>query len=60
MTTDAMILLLLRMIEDINTRQLNPHTQKGHHIRACMRFAGFLKRLPDTASNEDIRLSCRA
>ena len=32
-----------RMIEDMNARKLCAFTQKGH-IRACKRFAAFLKR----------------
>jgi len=43
-----------RMIEDMNGRKLATGTQKGH-IRACKRFAAFLKRSPDTATPEDIR-----
>ena len=39
------------MIEDMSARQLTPPTQKGH-IRACKRFAAFLKRSPDTATAE--------
>jgi len=54
MGTDAISPLRQRMIEDMDARKLNPHTQKGH-IRACKRFAGFLKRPPDTATTEDIR-----
>ncbi len=54
MSTDAISPLRHRMIEDMDARQLNPHTQKGH-IRACKRFAAFLKRSPDTATAEDIR-----
>jgi site-specific recombinase XerD len=38
----------------MSARQLSPPTQKGH-IRACKRFAAFLKRSPDTASADDIR-----
>jgi len=54
MSTDTVSPLRQRMIEDMDARKLNPHTQKGH-IRACKRFAGFLKRPPDTATTEDIR-----
>jgi integrase len=42
------------MIEDMNARKLCAGTQRGH-IRACKRFAAFLKRSPETASLEDIR-----
>ena len=44
-----------RMIEDMNARKLCAGTQTGH-IRSCKRFAAFLKRSPDTATAEDIRL----
>jgi site-specific recombinase XerD len=42
------------MSEDMNARRLSAGTQKGH-IRACKRFAAFLKRSPDTAKREDLR-----
>ena len=47
--------LRLRMIEDMVARGLVPQTQKGH-IRACKRFAAYLKRSPDTATADDVRL----
>ena len=43
-----------RMIEDMNARNLSEGTQRGH-IRACKRFAAFLKRSPDTAEADDVR-----
>ncbi|HMA74836.1 MAG TPA: tyrosine-type recombinase/integrase [Xanthobacteraceae bacterium] len=43
------------MIEDMNLRKLGAHTHKSH-IYSCKRFAAFLKRSPDTATLEDIRL----
>src|SRR6478672_11275953 len=43
------------MIEDMNSRKLCAHTQRGH-IYSCKRFTAFLKRSPDTATCEDIRL----
>lgn len=43
-----------RMIEDMTARNLGRYSQLSH-IRACRRFAAFLKRSPDTASCEDIR-----
>jgi site-specific recombinase XerD len=43
------------MIEDMNARNLSEGTQRGH-IRACKRFAAFLKRSPDTAVADDVRL----
>jgi integrase/recombinase XerD len=54
MTTEAITPLRQRMIEDMNARKLCAGTQRGH-IRACKRFAAFLKRSPDTATLEDIR-----
>src|SRR5271157_3196785 len=54
MTTTAITPLRQRMIEDMYARKLCAGTQRGH-IRACKRFAGFLKRSPDTATLEDIR-----
>ena len=44
-----------RMIEDMVARLLQPGTQRGY-IRGCLRFAAFLKRSPETATAEDIRL----
>jgi integrase/recombinase XerD len=54
MTTGTITPLRQRMIEDMNARNLSEGTQRGH-IRACKRFAAFLKRSPDTASADDIR-----
>src|SRR5471032_1688081 len=55
MSTDTVSPLRQRMIEDMNARKLGAGTHKGH-IRSCKRFAAFLKRSPDTATAEDIRL----
>jgi hypothetical protein len=55
MTTEAITPLRQRMIEDMNARKLCAGTQRGH-IRSCKRFAAFLKRSPETATFEDIRL----
>ncbi len=44
-----------RMIEDMAARKLNPHTQRGH-ISSCKRFAAWLKRSPDTATPDEVRL----
>ncbi len=44
-----------RMIEDMTARGLARQTQRGH-ILACRRFASYLKRSPDTATAEDVRL----
>jgi len=54
MTTEAITPLRQRMIEDMNARKLCAGTQRGH-IRACKRFAAFLKRSPESATFEDIR-----
>ena len=55
MSTNAVSPLRQRMIEDMNARKLCAGTQRGH-IHSCKRFAAFLKRSPDTATAEDIRL----
>jgi len=55
MTTGTISPLRQRMIEDMNARNLSEGTQRGH-IRACKRFAAFLKRSPDTAVADDVRL----
>lgn len=55
MTTDAVSALRERMIEDMTSRKLEPHTQKSH-IYSCKRLAAFLKRSPETATREDLRL----
>jgi len=55
MSTEAVSPLRQRMIEDMNARKLCAGTQRGH-IRSCKRFTAFLKRFPDTATLEDIRL----
>lgn len=54
MSTQAVSPLRLRMIEDMQARQLTPDTQRGH-IYACKRFAAYLKRSPDTATADEIR-----
>jgi integrase/recombinase XerD len=55
MSTDAISPLRQRMIEDMNSRKLGAHTQRSH-IYSCKRFAAFLKRSPETATHEDLRL----
>jgi site-specific recombinase XerD len=55
MSTDTFSPLRQMMIEDMNARKLCAGTQRGH-IHSCKRFAAFLKRSPDTAAAEDIRL----
>jgi integrase/recombinase XerD len=44
-----------RMIDDMVARGLVVQTQKGH-VRACKRFAAYLKRSPETATADDVRL----
>ena len=53
--TNTVSPLRQRMIEDMAARKLNPHTQRGH-IYSCKRFAAWLKRSPDTATPDDVRL----
>jgi site-specific recombinase XerD len=55
MSTESVTPLRQRMIEHMNGRKLCAGTQSGH-IRSCKRFAAFLKRSPDMATTEDIRL----
>jgi len=55
MSTDAISPLRQRMIEDMSARKLGAHSQKSH-INSCKRFAAFLKRSPDTANADDVRL----
>ena len=43
-----------RMIDDMHMRQYSPKTQVGY-LRAVTRFASYLKRSPDTATDEDCR-----
>src|SRR6266853_5835160 len=49
MITEAISPLRQRMIEDMSSRKLGTHTQRSH-------IAAFLKRSPDTATAEDVRL----
>jgi integrase/recombinase XerD len=53
--TNTVSPLRQRMIEDMAARKLNPHTQRGH-IYSCTRFAAWLKRSPDTATPDEVRL----
>ena len=55
MTTEAITPLRQRMIEDMSSRKLCAHSQRSH-IYSCKRLAAFLKRSPETATCEDIRL----
>jgi len=54
MTASTISPLRQRMIEDMNARNPGEGTQRNH-IRACKRFAVFLKRSPDTAAADDVR-----
>src|SRR6202011_4976414 len=54
MSTHAVSPLRRRMIEDMNARKLGAHSQRSH-IHSCKRFAAFLKRSPDTATQDDTR-----
>jgi len=53
-TIKSITLLRQRMIDDMRMRKLSPKTQAGY-IRVVKRFAAFLGRSPDTASDEDLR-----
>ena len=54
-TTNTVSPLRQRMIEDMTARNLGRHSQRSH-IQSCRRFAAFLKRSPDTATADDVRL----
>jgi site-specific recombinase XerD len=43
-----------RMLDEMRMRKLSPKTQSGY-IRAVYRFASYLRRSPDTATDEDCR-----
>ncbi len=43
-----------RMTEDMQGRNLGPHSRRSH-LASCTRFAAFLERSPDTATADDIR-----
>jgi integrase/recombinase XerD len=53
--TDTVSPLRQRMIEDMAARKLDPHTQRSH-IYSCKRFTTWLKRSPDTATADEVRL----
>ena len=55
MTTKAITPLRQRMIEDMSSRKLCAHSQRSH-VYSCKRLAAFLKRSPETATCEDLRL----
>lgn len=43
-----------RMIADMSARTLGPASQTSH-LRACKRFAAWLRRSPDTATADDVK-----
>jgi hypothetical protein len=45
MSTDTASPLRQRMIEDMTSRQLGAHTQRGH-IYSCRRFCGVSEAIP--------------
>src|SRR5271166_991034 len=53
--TNTVSPLRQRMIEDMAARKLDPHTQRSH-IYSCKRFTTWLKRSPDTATADEVRL----
>jgi site-specific recombinase XerD len=53
--TNTVSLLRQRMTEDMAARKLGLHTQRSH-IYSCKRFAAWLKRSPDTATADEVRL----
>ena len=55
MSTSTISPLRQRMIEDMRARNLGRQTQRNH-IRAGKLFAAYLKRSPDTATPDDVRL----
>jgi hypothetical protein len=55
MITTTISPLRQRMVEDMSLRNLAPRTQEAY-IRGCKKLAAFLRRSPDTATAEDIRL----
>ena len=55
MSTTILSPLRQRMVEDMSLRNLAPRTQEAY-IRGCRKLAAFLRRSPDTATAEDIRL----
>ena len=46
--------LRARMIADMSARNLGPASQSSH-LRACKRFAAWLRRSPETATPDDVR-----
>lgn len=54
-STPSVSPLRQRMLDDMRMRKLSPKTQIGY-IRTVRQFAAYLKRSPDTATAEDLRL----
>ena len=54
-STQSISPLRQRMIDDMNMRKFGANTQKAY-IRAVVQLTEFLKRRPDSASAEDLRL----
>jgi integrase/recombinase XerD len=46
--------LRARMIADMSARNLGPASQASH-LRACKRFAAWLRRSPDTATPDEVK-----
>ena len=53
-STNTSTPLRLRMIDDMQARNLGPHSQRSH-IASCKRFAAWLGRCPGTASADDVK-----
>jgi len=54
-STPSVSPLRQRMLDDMRIRKLSPKTQIGY-IRSVRQFAAYLKRSPDTATAEELRL----
>lgn len=54
-STPSVSPLRQRMLDDMRMRKLSPKTQIGY-IRSVRQFAAYLKRSPDTATAEELRL----
>ena len=55
LSTPAVSPLRQRLLDDMRMRKLRPKTQAAY-VRAVRYFAAFLRRSPDTATAEDLRL----
>ena len=54
-STGAVSPLRQRMLDDMRMRKFEPKTQQAY-VRGVRSFAAFLKRSPDTATVEDLRM----